>query len=94
MSTDPSPHLPETDAHYTLEIVSKLSGVSSETILHYQQHGLIRTRQEQFDDEALRTLRQVEHLRLTSGANLSGLKLILNLMQEVEHLRQALRTRR
>ena len=94
MSTDPSTHPSETEGRYTLEIVSKITGVSSDTILHYQEHGLLRPRQDTYDDEALRTLRQVEHLRQTSGANLSGLKLILNLLNEVEHLRQKLRSRR
>ncbi|MFT3992040.1 MAG: chaperone modulator CbpM [Luteolibacter sp.] len=82
------------EARYTLEIVSSITGISSETILRYQQHGLIRPRNNHFDDETLYTLRRIEHLRETSGANVSGLKLILDLLHEVETLRSSLRSHR
>ncbi len=47
-----------------------------------------------FDDEALRTVRKIEHLRNTCGVNESGLKLILSLIEEIETLRDSLRARR
>ncbi len=80
---------------YTLDVVASITGVSSQTILHYQEHGLIHTTgdSDNFDDEALHTLRRIEHLRQTCEANLSGLKLILDLMDQVEELKAALRHR-
>jgi MerR family transcriptional regulator/heat shock protein HspR len=41
-----------------------------------------------FDTECLRQLRRIEHLRETCGVNDAGLRLILGLLEEVEHLRQ------
>lgn len=85
---------------YTLEIVAQLSGVSTATISHYKEQGFIRPlptasdEQSCFDDEALRTLRRIEHLRSTFGMNDDGLKLILSLMNEVDRLRAELRARR
>jgi len=81
---------------YTLDIVAELTGVSTKTILHYQEQGLIHPAGSagDFDDETVHTLRRIEHLRLTSEANLTGIKLILELLDEVDRLRTALRARR
>lgn len=82
-------HDPEST--YTLEVFARISGVDEETILHYQRRGFIRTRQDsgdRFDDEALRTLRRIEHLRETCGVNETGLRLILSLLEELECLRR------
>lgn len=92
MNNDLPLYEPDADATYQLDIVAKLTGISSQTILHYQEHGLIRG--SDLDDEAVHTLRRIEHLKQTCEANLSGLKLILDLMDEVEQLKAALRARR
>lgn len=76
---------------YSLEILTEITGLESTTILHYQEHGLIA--EGDYDDEAVHTLRRIEHLRGTCEANVSGLKLILGLMDEVDRLKSALRTR-
>ena len=81
---------PDTDATYQLDIVAQLTGISSQTILHYQEHGLIRSAD--LDDEAVHTLRRIEHLRQTCEANISGLKLIIDLMNQVERLKSELRS--
>jgi len=81
---------PDDETVYTLEVIASISGVDQETILHYQQQGLIRPLPEsgnRFDDEALRTLRRIEHLRETCGVNETGLRLMLDLLDEVERLR-------
>lgn len=87
------------EAVYSLEIVARLSGVAAETILRYEEQGLVRPlpaagETRFFDDEALRKLRRIEHLRSDLGVNESGLKLILGLMDEVDRLREVLRARR
>ena len=92
MNNDLPLYEPDADATYQLDIVAKLTGISSQTILHYQEQGLIRGKD--LDDEAVHTLRRIEHLKQTCEANLSGLKLILDLMNEVEQLKTALRARR
>lgn len=83
---------PEEQTTYTLDIVAEITGVSSQTILHYQEHGLIG--KTDLDDETVHTLRRIEHLRQTCETNLSGLKLIIDLMGQVEELKAALRARR
>ncbi len=87
---------PKHQSTYTLEVVAKITGVSSQMILRYQEHGLIRTsgNSRDFDDEAVRTLRRIEHLRQNCEANLSGIKLILDLIEEVDRLKASLRSRR
>ncbi len=45
----------------------------------------------EFDDEAIRTLRRIEHLRVDCGINLTGVKLIMDLSKEVDLLRQTVR---
>jgi DNA-binding transcriptional MerR regulator len=76
---------------YTLDILAEITGVSTQTIVQYQEHGLIRP---DFDDETVRALRRIEHLRETCELNLAGLKLLTSLLEEVEQLRAELRTLR
>jgi DNA-binding transcriptional MerR regulator len=80
-----------TSQTYTLEILSETTGVSTQTIVQYQEHGIIRP---QYDDETVRALRRIEHLRETCEMNLNGIKLLTQLLEEVEQLRNELRTRR
>lgn len=70
---------------YTLEILAEITGVSTQTIVQYQEHGLIHP---PLDDEAIRALRRIEHLRETCEVNLAGLKLLTSLLEEVEQLRE------
>ena len=73
---------------YTLEIIAEITGVSTQTLVQYQEHGIIRP---VFDDETIRALRRIEHLRETCEMNLSGLKMFTRLLEEVEQLREELR---
>lgn len=104
----PSPSSPGPDSsaaefaggsRYTLEILSEITGVSTQTIRLYQEQGLIRhgatpAEKEEFDDEAVRALRRLEHLRASFGVELSGLKWLTGLLEEIEQLRAELRARR
>ena len=76
---------------YTLEIIAEITGVSTQTLVQYQEHGIIHP---DFDDETIRTLRRIEALREACEMNLNGIKLLTQLLDEVEQLRQELRTRR
>jgi DNA-binding transcriptional MerR regulator len=93
--TDTPFYEPEDNTTYQLDIVEKLTGISSQTILHYQEFGLVRssTAAGEFDEDSLHTLRRIEHLRETCEVNISGLKMILDLMNEVDRLRAELRMR-
>lgn len=84
-------HDPEEPATYSLEMVAEITGLPSQTILHYQEEGLLPS--VAFDDESLHTLRRIDYLRSTCETNLSGLKLMLDLLDQVEDLRTELRAR-
>jgi len=83
----------ETDTSYSIEAVAELAGVSVKTVLHYQELGVIRTsRQRQdFDTETLRQLRRIEQLRHSHELGDSGVRLIAELLGEIEGLRHRLR---
>jgi DNA-binding transcriptional MerR regulator len=76
---------------YSLEILAETTGVSTQMIVQYQEHGIIHP---DFDDDTVRTLRRIEALRETCEMNLRGLKLLTQLLDEVEQLRQELRAKR
>jgi DNA-binding transcriptional MerR regulator len=82
---NPPIYEPDEQASYSLEIVERITGISSQTIIRYQEAGLIRSGD--YDDETVRTLRRIEHLQSTCGVNVAGLRLIMSLMEEVERLR-------
>lgn len=99
--TPPATDLPvydaETDSCYSIEVIAELAGVDAQTILHHQEQGFIRpaTRDAgdaaRFDVECLRQLRRISHLRTACEMNDAGLKLMLELMRQVEGLRDELR---
>lgn len=76
---------------YTLEVLAQLTGLSTQVLVSYQEHGII---QPQYDDDTVRRLRRIEHLRESCEMNLEGLRLTARLLDEVERLREELRQRR
>lgn len=80
-----------TQPTYSLEILAQTTGVSTQTIVQYQEHGIIRP---DFNDDTVRALRRIEALRESCEMNLQGIKLLTQLLDEVEQLRAELRTRR
>jgi DNA-binding transcriptional MerR regulator len=78
-----------TDTIYSLEIIAELAGVEPRTILQYQEIGLLPPESAAtFNDDHLHRLRRIEHLRATCEMNTTGLKLMLQLLDEVERLQQ------
>ncbi len=94
--SDDSRTEPDSGSGFTPEVLARITGISIQTICEYQVYDIIRPayRGDTFDDEAVRTLRRLEHIRATCEMNLSGLKLLAGLLNEVEQLRAALRERR
>jgi DNA-binding transcriptional MerR regulator len=88
------------DATYSLEVMARLTGASSETILFYHEQGLVPAvkttgaEEHYFDDEALRAIRRLEHLRHELQLKEPALKLMVNLLTEMERLRDAARGKR
>lgn len=94
MNTQPDPSDGESADRYSLDLIARMAGVDTRTVIRYQERGLLRScpadRQTPpvFDSECLRQLRLIEHLRGTFAVNDSGLELILGLLHEIECLRQ------
>jgi len=88
---------PDPAAVYSIEVAAQLAGVPRRMILVYCKHGLISPTADPtlwgywFDADAIRTLRQIESLRMTCGNDFPGIAMILDLMNEVHVLRAQLR---
>jgi DNA-binding transcriptional MerR regulator len=87
---------PDPEAVYTIEAVEQLVNIPRRTILIYYKHGLVSPVVDPacggyyFNDEAIRALRRIEYLRQVCGINMPGIRMILDLMNEVERLRAEL----
>jgi DNA-binding transcriptional MerR regulator len=82
---------------YTIEVAAQLAQVPRRLIVLYYKHGLVSPVTDPtgsgwcFDDEAIRIVRRIEYLRSSCDLNLAGVKLVMELMGEVERLRTELR---
>lgn len=80
-----------TSGGYSLEVLAEITGISRQSIVQYHEHGLIP---QSADDDTVRHLRRMEHLRESYAMNLGGAKLIDSLLDQLEELRAELRARR
>jgi DNA-binding transcriptional MerR regulator len=81
---------------YTLETVVQLTGVGRETLAAYCAHGLLPVAAAEletaaFDDHLLCTIRRIAFLEQRQGINLAGIRIIHELLAEVERLHRELR---
>ena len=87
-------------SHYAIEAVAEITHVSRRLIVVYCQHGLVSpvAQPDQsewlFDEEAIHRLRHIEHLRSEYGMNMAGVRMILDMLSELEQLREEVRFRR
>jgi DNA-binding transcriptional MerR regulator len=76
-----------------LDILSHITGVSRRTILIYCRNGIIHPVIDEpygfllFDETSVQAIRRVEILRKTHGINMTGVRMIFNLLEEVQKLR-------
>ncbi|MBI5686467.1 MAG: MerR family transcriptional regulator [Verrucomicrobia bacterium] len=107
MSTKPVPDIPSPLAlelfqprpsvFYSLDAAAHLAGVPRRSILIYCRAGLVQPVFQppyevmEFTEEAIHTIRRIEHLRAVHGVGLAWLKAMFDLLDEVEHLRAELR---
>ena len=88
---------PDIPTVYTIEMVAQLAQAPRRRIVLYYKLGLVSPVRDpassgwNFDDEAIRIVRRIEYLRSECGVNLTGIKLILELIDEVDRLREELR---
>jgi DNA-binding transcriptional MerR regulator len=84
---------PPSDAVYTVEEAAHFVDVAPRTILVYCRHRLLSPvinasdRSYSFDRESIRSLRCIETLRTICGNDFAGIKIILDLTNELEYLR-------
>lgn len=88
---------PQPGVVYNLDALVHVTGVSRRSILVYCKTGLVQpssnpeTEALTFTEEAVYTVRRIEHLRNSMGINLAGVRMILELMREVRRLEDEMR---
>jgi DNA-binding transcriptional MerR regulator len=88
---------PKPSVLYSLDAAAHLAGVPRRSILIYCRAGLVRPVVQppygvmQFTEEAIYTMRRIEHLRTVHGLDLAWIKTMFDLLDEVERLRAELR---
>jgi len=84
-------------AIYPIDVAARLARVPRRLIAVYYKYGLVASVADPepgglyFGDDSIRALRRIEYLRTTCGLNVAGIKLLLDLIREVEHLREEVR---
>lgn len=88
---------PKPNVLYSLDVAAQLAGVPRRSILIYCRAGLVRSVFQPpygvmaFTEEAIHTVRRIEHVRVNHGTDLTLLKALFDLLEEVEQLRSELR---
>jgi DNA-binding transcriptional MerR regulator len=88
---------PKPDVLYSLDATAQLAGVPRRLILIYCRAGLVRPVVQppygamEFTEEAIYTVRRIEHLRTAHGLDLAWIKTLFALLDEVERLHAELR---
>jgi hypothetical protein len=102
MSTVTALHLlqrfePAPDTYYTIDAAAHLARIPRHLVLVCCKHGLVSPYVDpqfgayHFDAEAIQTLQRVGHLHQECGINMIGVQMIIQLMKEVERLRDGAR---
>ena len=80
---------------YSIETVERITHISRDRILIFEQRGLIRPAAKEgearFDDAAILRLRRLALLLSEYGLNDRGLQHVVELLDEVERLREEIR---
>lgn len=83
-------------ARASARAAAPIAGVSRAVLVAYCESGVLPVPPARLDDcagddELIRTIRRIEFLREQHGINLAGIRIIAELMREVERLREELR---
>jgi len=88
---------PEPNVLYSLDAAAHLAGVPRRSILIYCRAGLVQPVFQPpygvmgFTEEAIHTVRRIEHLRALHRIDLAWVKVLFDLANEVERLRAEVR---
>lgn len=82
---------PPSNVVYTIDMTAQFVGLPRRTIAVCCKHGLVASAIHPrngyyFDQSAIRTLRRIESLRNVCGDDFPAIKIILDLMSQLEHL--------
>jgi DNA-binding transcriptional MerR regulator len=92
------PFEPDARTLHTLDSTARMAEVPRHTVLVYIKEGFLSPIKEEgggyyFDDEMIRTLRWLGHLHDDHGINRTGIRMIVDLLREVDRLREEVRSR-
>ena len=88
---------PKPDVLYSLDAAAYLAEVPRRSILRYCRAGLVQPVLQPpygamaFTEEAIHTVRRIEHMRSAYGIDVTWIKAMFELIDEVERLRSELR---
>jgi len=88
---------PKPNVFYSLDATAHIAGVPRRSILVYYRAGLVRPVLQppygvmEFTEEAIYTVRRIEYFRTVHGLDLTWLKTMFDLLDEVQRLRTELR---
>lgn len=72
---------------YKLRIISEMTGIGEESIIHYEEEGLISPRIENeerfYSQDDLERIRMIRRLTDDLGVNLAGVDIILNMREQI-----------
>jgi MerR family transcriptional regulator/heat shock protein HspR len=86
---DPSDDLPV----YVISVAAELSGMHPQTLREYERRGLVSPgrsagRSRRYSMRDILALREIQRLSQEEGVNLSGIKLLLDQLRELEQARR------
>ena len=87
---------PKPDVLYSLDEAARLAGVPRRSIMIYWRAGLVRAVVQphgvmEFTEESIYAIRQIDRLRTVHDLDLTLLKTVFDLLEEVERLRAEVR---
>jgi MerR family transcriptional regulator/heat shock protein HspR len=83
----------EERAVYVISVAAELAGVHPQTLRIYERKGLVHPRRtagntRRYSDRDIEMLQQIQDLTQAQGINLAGVKMIIELQEEMEALRR------
>ena len=83
----------EERAVYVISVAAELAGVHPQTLRIYERKGLVHPRRtagntRRYSDRDIEMLQQIQDLTQVQGINLAGVKMIIELQQEMAALRR------
>ena len=84
---------PQPEAVYPIDVVARLTRLPRHLILVCYKYGFVPAERDPayggyyFNQDAIRVLQRIEYLHVQCGINMTGIGIILGLMDEVERLR-------